>query len=124
MRLNFIILILLLSNSMSIKAAAVDTDYLYGLGNTQYKKVNSKIIDRSFHVYTMLPDSYEKNSNRKYPTIYLLDGGAIFPMLVSYYRYLNFGEEIPEVIIVGISYGSADFKKGRITPVYRINLSL
>ncbi len=41
----------------------------------------------------------------------LLDGGALFPLLSSYYRYLNFGE-MPEAIIVGISYGTDDFEEG------------
>ena len=114
MRLYSIVLISLLLIIFTTKLSAVDTSYLQGLGNSQYKKLNSKIVGRNFHIYTMLPQSYGEDSNKNYPTIYLLDGGAIFPMLTAYYRYLHFGEEIPEVIIVGISYGSSDFKKGNL----------
>jgi predicted alpha/beta superfamily hydrolase len=32
--------------------------------------------------------------------------------LSAYYRYLNFGGEIPDAIIVGISYGSTNFEDG------------
>jgi predicted alpha/beta superfamily hydrolase len=59
-----------------------------------------------------LPESYEENSDRAYPTIYLLDGGTTFPMLAGYYRYLSLGEEVPELIVVGISYGTEDRKNG------------
>ncbi|MCZ6804196.1 MAG: alpha/beta hydrolase-fold protein, partial [Proteobacteria bacterium] len=47
-----------------------------------------------------------------YPTVYILDGGALFPLLTAYYRYLILAEEIPEAIIVAISYGSANFEGG------------
>jgi predicted alpha/beta superfamily hydrolase len=33
-------------------------------------------------------------------------------MLTAYYRYLNFGEEVPDSIIVGISYGGDTFEEG------------
>ena len=60
----------------------------------------------------MLPDGYEQTSEQSYPTIYVLDGGELFPLLVSYYGYLNFGKEVPDAIIVGISYGSDNFEGG------------
>jgi hypothetical protein len=91
--------------------AAVDTQFLQGLGDTRYHHVESDGIKRGFHIYVMLPDGYE-SSGQQYPTIYLLDGGELFPLLTAYYRYLNVGEEIPNAIIVGISYGSDDFEHG------------
>ena len=91
---------------------AFDTAYLHGLGDTRYHYVESEHVGRNYHVYVMLPSGYDKTANRQYPTIYLLDGGALFPMMASYYRYLNFGEEIPDAIIVGISYGSDNFEGG------------
>jgi predicted alpha/beta superfamily hydrolase len=91
---------------------AVETDYLQGLGDTTYHNIQSADLGRDFHVYVMLPDDYNESTDKKYPTIYVLDGGALFPMLVGYYRYLQFGGEIPESIIVGISYGANDFEGG------------
>ena len=41
-----------------------------------------------------------------------MDGGALFPLFSAYYRYLNFGEEVPDLIIVGISYGSDTLEGG------------
>lgn len=90
---------------------AAETDFLQGLGEVRYHLSSAENIGRDFHVYVMLPDGYE-DSTQYYPTVYLLDGGNLFPMLTPYYRYLNFGEEIPDAIVVGISYGSDDFETG------------
>jgi len=96
----------------SAYAADLDARYLQGLGDSRYLQVESESVGRSFHVYIMLPDGYEQDNERTYPTLYVMDGGALFPMLVSYYRYLNFGEEVPDAIIVGVSYGSDTFEGG------------
>ncbi|MDX2460517.1 MAG: alpha/beta hydrolase-fold protein, partial [Gammaproteobacteria bacterium] len=82
------------------------------LRDTHYEKVESEKLGRPFHVYTMLPESYDEDSDQLYPTIYVLDGGALFPLLAGYYRYLRLSDEIREAIIVGISYGSVDFEHG------------
>ena len=108
MRAGWIALITLLP----MQAFAVDSHYLQGLRDTHYERVESEAIGRAYHVYTMLPDSYDADSERRYPTIYVLDGGLLFPLLVSYYRYLRNADETREAIIVGISYGSDQFEGG------------
>ncbi|KAA3617033.1 MAG: alpha/beta hydrolase [Calditrichaeota bacterium] len=85
---------------------------LQGLGETHYYQLNSQTIDQTYHLYVRLPENYE--SGKKYPTIYLLDGGITFPILGGYYRYLRLAEEIPEMIVVGISYGTSDWQKGNM----------
>ncbi len=50
-----------------------------------------------------LPESYEKNPNKKYPILVLLDGDYLFD---PFYGALNYGaywEDMPETIVVGIS---------------------
>ena len=96
---------------LTLDVSATDVTYLQGLRNTHYHNVESGIVGRSYHVYVMLPDGYE-DSSKQYPTIYLLDGGGLYPLIAGYYRYLNFGEEVPDAIIVGISYGGATFEEG------------
>lgn len=93
-------------------AASVDTQYLQGLGDSRYHFFPSKTHERDFHIYVMLPDDYDADAGNSYPAIYLLDGGALFPLMTAYYRYLNFAEEVPDAIIVGISYGADDFESG------------
>jgi predicted alpha/beta superfamily hydrolase len=108
MRSGWIALVILLP----LQATAVDTQYLQGLGDTHYELVESEAVGRAFHVYTMLPESYTSDAETRYPTIYVLDGGLLFPLLVAYYRYLRIAGETQEAIIVGISYGSDRFEGG------------
>ena len=91
---------------------AADTRFLQGLGAPLYQRIDSEIIGRPYHIYTMLPAGYEESPDRYYPTVYVLDGGALFPLLAAYYRYLNFGQEVPDLILVGISYGNDNFGEG------------
>ena len=90
----------------------VETRYLQGLGDTRYNEVESSVIGRSFHIFVNLPDGYDESTDTKYPTIYLLDGGSLFPLLAAYHGYLGLGDETPDVILVGISYGASTFKGG------------
>lgn len=97
---------------LPLNAQAADTRYLQGLGDSRYHLVESTNIGREFHVYVMLPDGYDESLDDSYPTLYLLDGGGLYPLMTAYYRYLNFGEEVPDTIIVGISYGGDSFEEG------------
>ena len=97
--------------TVSTASSAVETRYMQGLGDTRYERIDSEIVGRLYHIFVMLPDGYAQ-TEEEYPTVYLLDGGALFPLLSAYYRYLNFGEEVPDAIIVGISYGSDNFEDG------------
>ena len=89
MRKAVVYVLLLLAGSMA--NAAVGTEFLQGLGDTRYHHVESASIGRGYHIYVMLPDGYDESADDKYPTIYLLDGGALFPLLSAYYRYWTLG---------------------------------
>lgn len=105
------VLILILMWAFTPISRAQDFSYLQGLNDPAYHKLESEILKRPFHLYVRLPDNYS-DSDEHYPTIYLLDGGHTFPMLAAYTQYLRFAEEIPPVIIIGISYGDDDFRAG------------
>jgi len=109
---KIIFLFLLYLSLMSPALATVDVQYLQSIGDARYHHVQSESVGRGYHIYVMLPDGYDASADETYPTIYVLDGGGLFPLFAAYYRYLNFGEEIPDSIIVGISYGSDDFEDG------------
>ncbi len=97
-----------------VAANGTDTRHLQGLGDTRYLAFDSDGLGRRLHVYVMLPEGYDDKPTSSYPTVYLLDGGNLFPMLVPYYGYLRFAGEIPEAIVVGISYGSDSFEGGNL----------
>jgi predicted alpha/beta superfamily hydrolase len=51
-----------------------------------------------------LPDSYSPRDTARYPVLYLLDGNLFFSLLQSMQRFYLSGQEVPEMIIVGVGY--------------------
>ena len=85
---------------------------LQGLGNTDHLEVVSAATESRYHVLVGLPESYDSAPDRHYPTLYILDGGELYPMLAAYYRYLRHAGDVPEMLLVGISYGTSDWRSG------------
>ncbi|MDF2176895.1 alpha/beta hydrolase-fold protein [Aliiglaciecola sp. CAU 1673] len=88
---------------------------LQGLGQVDYRLWSTHKLDGSlqdYHIFIRLPEEYEAGQTQHYPTVYLLDGGLNFPLLASYYRLLRLMNEIPPLILVGIAYGSDDWREG------------
>ena len=50
-----------------------------------------------------LPDSYATNKTKKYPLLIVLDGDFLFDPFQGALSYGNYWDDLPEVIIVGIS---------------------
>jgi len=73
--------------------------------NTSTEYINSEIVADSFFILVSVPDDYYSNG-QSYPVLYVLDGDVAFGMAASIARYLQIGENIPELIIVGIGYGA------------------
>lgn len=57
--------------------------------------------DRGFTV--SLPLSYNKNKDKKYPLLIVLDGEYLFDAFEGAFSYGNYWDDLPEVIIVGIN---------------------
>lgn len=81
------------------------------LYNATEEYIFSELIADSFHVMVSVPEGYY-SSDKGYPVLYVLDGDVAFGMASSIARYLQIGENIPELIIVGIGYGSLDKSAG------------
>jgi uncharacterized protein len=71
-----------------------------------YFPIRSASNGRSYHIYVRLPEGYADAPHRKYPTVYLLDGDSTFPMLAPQHLFLNYDDNLPEAILVGIAFGS------------------
>lgn len=108
-KISPLVLCLLLLAPLVLQAADFDPGKLQGLGDTRYHPFESETLGHGLHLYVRLPES---DSDGPFPVVYLLDGGVSFPLLSAYYHYLRLGEEIPELILVGISYGSDRFEEG------------
>lgn len=91
---------------------AVAVEGLQGLGETRHHVAESEVLDKQLHILVGLPDGYDASTEVSYPTVYILDGGELYPMLKSYSNYLYNGGEAPKLILVAISYGTDDWQKG------------
>jgi uncharacterized protein len=83
----------------------------FNLYNAEKKIIFSKSVDDTFYVFISVPKGYN-DSEKSYPVLYVLDGDVAFGMAASIARYLQIGENIPELIIVGIGYGAFDKSAG------------
>lgn len=58
-----------------------------------------------YHIHVRLPEGYAEAIEKRYPTVYLLDGDSTFPMLAPQHLFLTYDDALPEAIVVGIAYG-------------------
>lgn len=106
-----ILLLIIVVMATTWRGYAAPIEFLQGLNNPHYFVLESKTLNRPFHIYVKVPPEYS-TLPQNLPTIYLLDGGNLFPMLASYHQYLRFEELVPPAILVGISYGASTFEGG------------
>ncbi len=83
---------------------------MHVIADTRHHLITPERLGRDLHLLVRLPNGYDPDV--PYPTIYLLDGGNLYPMLGAYYQYLRFQEAAPDMIIVGISYAASTFPEG------------
>lgn len=112
-RLKIFISVAFLGCSIGLAQDVTELKDDVNLYNTQLKKIHSSIIDDDFNIYISLPDDYDK-SEKRYPVLYLLDGDIAYGLATSIARYLQFGKNIPELIIVGIGYGALNRSEGNM----------
>lgn len=70
-----------------------------------YFRIHSALLHRPMHIHVRLPALYAREA-QDYPTVYLLDGDSLFPMLAPTHLFAGYDEHVPEAIIVGIAYGT------------------
>lgn len=104
-----LLLALLLLAAPPGQAAKFDPDKLQGLGDTRYHPFDSETLGHPLHLFVRVPDG---GAEGPFPVVYLLDGGVNFPLLSAYYHYLRMAGEVPELVLVGLSYGSDTFEGG------------
>ncbi|REG91178.1 alpha/beta hydrolase [Flavobacterium aquicola] len=69
---------------------------------------NSEKIKEKRDLYVSLPASYEKNKAKHYPLLLVLDGDYLMNPFTGALNYGSYWDELPEVIIVGISQNKND----------------
>jgi predicted alpha/beta superfamily hydrolase len=68
-------------------------------------KYESARLQEKRELYISLPASYEKNPTKKYPLLLLMDGDYLLNPFLATLSYGAHWDDLPEVIIVGISQG-------------------
>eukprot|EP00388_Colpodella_angusta_P010840 GDKJ01028048.1.p2 GENE.GDKJ01028048.1~~GDKJ01028048.1.p2 ORF type:complete len:420 (-),score=44.77 GDKJ01028048.1:2811-4070(-) len=65
--------------------------------------ISSQRLNEEREITIGLPPSYNKNTSQKYPILVLLDGDFLFDPFQGALSYGYYWDDLPEVIIVGIS---------------------
>ena len=76
------------------------------LENTQIIPVQSQSTGRAHELVVVLPSSYAAHPEKRYPVLYYLDAYWDTPLLTATYGNLIYDNQVPEFIMVGLSYPS------------------
>lgn len=84
----------------------VNTDLLpkVTVPESQLIKINSSITGKKYDIFINIPRHYNDTS-KTFPVVYLVDGQWDFPLIHCYYGQLNYDGFLPDIIIVGITWG-------------------
>lgn len=83
----------------------------YAWKNVLIESIYSEEVQDTFKLYIKLPDNYY-DTTKSYPLLVLLDGDNLFPIAAGVTQYLEYGEHVPEMITVGIGYGTLEWFNG------------
>ena len=93
--------LLLLAFTMNVHAQYPRVD----IPGSEVRKITSSIVTgQEYELQILLPGSH-KTSNKKYPVIYLMDSQWDFPLLKCLYGEHYYDGFIPELIVVGVTWG-------------------
>lgn len=98
------ILILSLGAAANSYAARAATYPPVTIPNSEVRTMKSTSTGRTYALYIRKPADYDKNKDKKYPVLYLLDGQWDFKLLDSVVGGLVYDKWMPDIMIVGITY--------------------
>lgn len=75
--------------------------------NSELRTIESRSTGRTYDLYIRKPADYDKDKNKKYPVLYLLDGQWHFKLLDAVIGGLVYDKWMPDIIVVGITYSGA-----------------
>ncbi|MGB8704550.1 MAG: alpha/beta hydrolase-fold protein [Gillisia sp.] len=74
---------------------------------TLYKTINSTKLGKERELKIQLPRNYDKNTEKTYPILIVLDGDYLFEPIAGTVDYYSYWDDIPEMIVVGINMDSS-----------------
>lgn len=75
---------------------------------SEVRAMKSASTGRSYDLYIRKPADFDKNKDKKYPVLYLLDGQWDFKLLDSVVGGLVHDKQMPDIVVVGITYSGDD----------------
>tara|TARA_R110002050_G_scaffold139804_1_gene264381 strand:- start:3676 stop:4971 length:1296 start_codon:yes stop_codon:yes gene_type:complete len=115
MRTVFIIILVIIGQQIS---NAQNNTFLYSVGVTD--SLYSKVLNESRDIYIQVPESYQNDTTKQYPVVYILDGEVFLPTVANVFNFYS-GGFMPEMVIVGISnakHRTRDLTPSKITTKY------
>jgi predicted alpha/beta superfamily hydrolase len=86
---------------MSARAAALPP---VTIPASEVQTMKSVATSRTYDLYIRKPADFERNKDKKYPVLYLLDGQWDFKLLDSVIGGLVYDKWMPDIVVVGITY--------------------
>jgi uncharacterized protein len=84
------------------------------LYQTEDRRFFSHLLDKEYQLAVFLPENYAY-SQQRYPVLYGLDGDLYFGVAAGLFPLLNWLDQVPEMVIVGISYDIKSYEEwGRL----------
>jgi len=77
------------------------------LYSTHQHIITSEKVKDDFRIDIYLPKSYTQ-TKKDYPVLFLMDTNIYFPIVSAAARIMHFGDQIEEMIIVGVGYPDED----------------
>lgn len=90
------------ADAKSTAAAALPPFVLEG---TEVRELRSELTGKLHRFLIALPPTFRSDPARRYPVVYVLDGQWDFSLVASLSGGLRFDEALPEVLIVGLTWG-------------------
>ena len=105
----------LLAGAAPGSAAEPSATQPFTIGYSQIVPIESTHTGRKHELVVILPASYAANPDKKYPVFYYLDAYWDTPLVSAVYGNLIYDNQIPEMILVGLSYpSSANYDRERM----------
>jgi predicted alpha/beta superfamily hydrolase len=122
-RLTFSLLLLGMLATAAAQARPAASQFPpHTLPNTQLRVLPPTDAGRQYQLHVLLPESYERAPDRRYPVLFVTDGYWDFPTMVATYNNLAWDRVVPEMIIVGLGYAGENLdynvmRRWELTPV-------
>ena len=75
--------------------------------DTEMRRLASSLTGYEYHIHIALPSGYA-DTDKTYPTLYVLDPRLTFGMSTELTRLLAFGQELPQLICIGIGFSGPE----------------